>query len=74
MIQARLMHFLPQSCPKLFDGLVDDNRRLAEQLSHAATSVGHAEVASGHDWHAWRDLLRPGLMHTLGSPGVEDEG
>ena len=58
----------------LFDGLVDDNRRLAEQLSHAATSVGHAEVASGHDWHAWRDLLRPGLMHTLGSPGVEDEG
>lgn len=58
----------------LYDGLVDDNRRLAEQLSHATTSVGHAEVASGHDWHAWRDLLRPGLMHTLGSPGVEDEG
>lgn len=57
-----------------YDGLVDDNRRLAEQLSHAATSVGHAEVASGHDWHAWRDLLRPALVHTLGSPGVEDTG
>lgn len=59
----------------LYDGLVDDNRWLAEQLSHTEVAVGHAEVASGHDWHGWRDLLRPALMHTLGSPepGVEGE-
>lgn len=54
------------SCGR-FDGLINEAHSLAETLAGRGVDVGFAESAAGHDWRAWRDLLRPALVHVLGS-------
>jgi enterochelin esterase family protein len=54
------------SCGR-YDGLVNEARSMAEMLAQRGIEVGFAESAAGHDWRAWRDLLRPALVHVLGS-------
>jgi len=54
------------SCGR-YDGLINEARSMAEMLSARGVEVGLTELAAGHDWRAWRDLLRPGLVHVLGS-------
>jgi len=58
------------SCGR-YDGLINEARAMAEKLAGAGVEVGFAESAAGHDWRAWRDLLRPALMHVLGSREAE---
>lgn len=53
------------SCGR-FDGLINEARTMAEELAALGATVGYADNAAGHDWHGWRDLLRPALVHTLG--------
>lgn len=48
-----------------FDGLINEARTMADRLDRKGVSVGMAEVLAGHDWRAWRDLLRPALRHVL---------
>lgn len=49
-----------------FDGLIGEARRMADTLTERGVDVGYADVAAGHDWHTWRDLLRSGLIHMFG--------
>ncbi len=51
-----------------YDGLINEARSMTELLSARGATVGFTESAAGHDWRAWRDLLRPALVHVLG-PG-----
>ena len=58
------------SCGR-YDGLINEAHAMAEKLAGAGVEVGFTESAAGHDWRAWRDLLRPALMHVLGSREAE---
>ncbi len=49
-----------------FDGLVNEAAMMSEVLAERGAAVGYCDVPAGHDWHAWRDMLRPALIHTLG--------
>lgn len=66
----------PRSLPErvhlscgVFDGLINEARTMAERLDRRGLSVGMAENLAGHDWRAWRDLLRPALRHVLPREG-----
>ncbi len=53
------------SCGR-FDGLVNEARAMADHLAGRGVDVGYADIAAGHDWHTWRDLLGSALVHILG--------
>lgn len=52
------------SCGR-YDGLIGEARMMSERFSALGVDVGYADVPAGHDWHAWRDLLRQALMHVF---------
>ena len=52
------------SCGR-FDGLINEARQWRDYMDRRGVTVGYADIASGHDWHAWRDLLRASLVHVL---------
>lgn len=51
-----------------FDGLIGDNRRMVDRLGDIGIEVGWEEVAGGHHWGLWQDLLGAGLTFALASP------
>ncbi len=53
------------SCGR-FDGLVNEAQVIAELLAGRDVDVGYADIAAGHDWHTWRDLLGSALVHVVG--------
>lgn len=53
----------------VFDGLIAEARTMADRLDRRGVAVGMAENLAGHDWRAWRDLLRPALRHVLPREG-----
>jgi len=56
------------SCGR-FDGLINETRGMARYLADNGVDVAYTDVAAGHDWHAWRDMLRHALIHTLATTG-----
>ncbi len=53
------------SCGR-FDGLITENRRMAQHLQTLGVDVEYEEVPDGHNWENWRDRLRGGLLHAFG--------
>lgn len=56
------------SCGR-FDGLINETRGMARYFADNGVDVAYTDVAAGHDWHAWRDMLRHALIHTLATTG-----
>jgi enterochelin esterase family protein len=51
------------SCGR-FDGLISENRAIADRFITLGLDVGYEEAPDGHNWENWRDRLRAGLLHT----------
>ena len=66
--QERLLHRAFVSCGR-YEGLVDENWRMAAFLRHAGVATRHVESHDAHHWGNWRDQIRAGLMWCL-RPGV----
>jgi len=64
----RLLHRAFVSCGR-YEGLVDENWRMAAFLRHAGVATRHVESRDAHHWGNWRDQIRAGLMWCL-RPGV----
>lgn len=58
------------SCGR-YDGLIAEAEMMRDVLARRGAEVGYADVLAGHDWHAWRDLLRPALNYVVGEPGAQ---
>jgi enterochelin esterase family protein len=60
----RLLHRAFVSCGR-YEGLVEENRRMAAFLRHAGVATRYAESRDAHHWGNWRDQTRAGLMWCL---------
>ena len=60
----RLLHRAFVSCGR-YEGLVDQNRRMAAFLRHSGVATRYAENRDAHHWGNWRDQTRAGLMWCL---------
>lgn len=60
----RLLHRAFLSCGR-YEGLVDENRRMAAFLRHSGVTTRYAESRDAHHWGNWRDQTRAGLMWCL---------
>jgi len=66
--RERLLHRAFVSCGR-YEGLVDENWRMAAFLRHAGVATRHVESHDAHHWGNWRDQTRAGLMWCL-RPGT----
>jgi enterochelin esterase family protein len=66
--QERLLHRAFVSCGR-YEGLVDENWRMAAFLRHAGVATRHVESHDAHHWGNWRDQIRAGLRWCL-RPGI----
>lgn len=62
--QERLMHRAFVSCGR-YEGLVDENWRMAAFLRRAGIATRHVESHDAHHWGNWRDQTRAGLKWCL---------
>ncbi len=60
----RLLHRAFVACGR-YEGLVEENRRMAAFLRHAGVATRYAESRDAHHWGNWRDQTRAGLMWCL---------
>ena len=62
--KERMLHRAFVSCGR-YEGLVDENWRMAAFLRYAGISTRHVESHDAHHWGNWRDQIRSGLMWCL---------
>lgn len=60
----RLLHRAFVACGR-YEGLVEENRRMAAFLRHAGVATRYVESRDAHHWGNWRDQTRAGLMWCL---------
>ncbi len=60
----RLLHRAFVACGR-YEGLVEENRRMAAFLRRAGVATRYVESRDAHHWGNWRDQTRAGLMWCL---------